>query len=169
MTTNHSTHSTGAEHSGHAGRQGGSHRAEHTKEKSEIPMLDIGKLLERFQVPGIDLPGVAEAQRKNIEALQQANEKAYAGAIALVRRQAEIFQETMASWQEGAKALSGKNPVESATTQMELARKAMEKALGHMRELAEMAAKSHGEAYEIIRKRAEASIQEFRNYLTKKP
>lgn len=169
MSTNHSTHSTGAGHAGHAARKADTQKSAHTQERPGIPTLDIGKLLERFRLPGVDFPALAQAQRKNIEALQQANEKAYAGVIALAQRQAEIFQETMGGWQEAAKELRNKNPAESVAAQADLAGKAVGNALAHMRELAEMAAKSQGEAYEIIRKRAEAGMQEFRDHLNKKP
>jgi phasin family protein len=166
MSTGHHTHET--QHGHHEHRAAGTHAHKPAgaegPAKSEIPVLNVSKLFERFRLPGIDLPALAEAQRKNIEALQEANQKVYRGAIALVQRQAEIFEETMSQWQAAAKELSAKNPVESMTKQADLARKAMENAFGHMRELAEMAAKSQAEAYEIIGKRVRAGIEEFREY-----
>jgi phasin family protein len=169
MSTTHSTDTTSTSHSHSATHaRASAHRAEDTEAKSEIPVLNIGKLLERFKLPGIDLPALAEAQRKNVEALQHANQKAYAGVIALAQRQAEIFQQTMTQWQEAAKELNAKSPAESVAKQADLAKKAIENALAHMRELAEMAATSQREAYEVIRKRVQTGMQEFRDYLNKK-
>jgi phasin family protein len=169
MSTTHSSHttSTSQAHSAtHA--KADTHRKEDTEANSEIPVLNIGKLLERFRLPGIDLPALVETQRKNVEALQQANQKAYAGAIALAQRQAEIFQETMTQWREAAKEINAKTPAESVAKQADLAKKAVENALAHMRELAELAAKSQREAYDVIRKRVQTGMQEFRDYLNKK-
>lgn len=149
MTT-HASHST---------------QKEHTKE----PGFNFEKLCERFRLPGVDVSALMEAQRKNVEALQQANQKAYAGALALAQRQAEILEETVREWQNAAKELTGKGSGENvATKQADLARKAIEQALANMRELAEMAVQSQREAYEVIGKRVQNGIQEFRDYLTKK-
>lgn len=164
MTTTHQTHHD------HDQRPSGTHahKAESHGTKTEIPTLDINKLLEQFRIPGIDLSALAESQRKNLEALQEANRKAYAGAVALVHRQAEIFDETMSEWQAAAKQLAGLSPSESVTKQAELAQKAIESALGHMRELAEIAAKSQAEAYNVIGKRVKTGIEEFQDYFNNK-
>ena len=164
MSSDHRTHDS---HRGHnaSGTRKTAH-AEHAA-KSEIPTLNVGKLLERFKLPGVDFAALADAQRKNVQALQAANEKAYTGAVALVQRQSEIFEETMTQWQKAAKELSAKSPSESLAIQADLARKAIEQALGHMRELAEMAAKSQSEAFEIIGKRVRAGIEEVRGQLKK--
>jgi phasin family protein len=153
MSTAHTTH------------QG--HKAE-AGTKPEVPTVNISELLERFKVPGIDLPALVEAQRKNVEALREANQKAYSGALALAQRQAEIFEKTMHEWQATAKELIAKSSAENtATKQADLARKAIENALANMRELAEMAAKSQAEAYEVIGKRVKTGLAEFQDYLKK--
>lgn len=140
-----------------------------TRTKHEMPVPDIGKLLDHFRLPGIDLPALAEAQRKNIEALTEANQKAYSGALALAQRQAEILEETMGQWQEAAKELTSKSHAEAAAAkQAELARKAIETALANMRELAEMAFNSQAEAYDVIGKRVQQSIKEMRDYMKHK-
>jgi phasin family protein len=142
----------------------------HAKEtKQEIPVVNIPQLLERFKIPGVDLPALMDAQRKNVEALREANQKAYSGAVALAQRQAEIFEKTMQEWQHTAKELTSKSSVENAAAkQADLARKAIENAIGNMRELAEMAAKSQAEAYEVIGKRVKDSLEEFQHYLKKR-
>jgi phasin family protein len=158
MTT-HATHSTTHQ----------THQTHHKENVHKEPLLNLEKLFERFRLPGVDVPALMEAQRKNVEALREANQKAYAGALALAQRQAEILEETVREWQSAAKDLTFKSPAEStAAKQADLARKAVEQALANMRELAEMAVKSQAEAYEVIGKRVQSGIQEFRDYLTKK-
>lgn len=137
--------------------------------KGEIPIVNVEELLERFRLPGIDLPALMDAQRKNVQALQEANQKAYNGALALAQRQVEILEETMRQWQNAAKELTSKTPAESVgAKQVDLAKKAIENALGNMRELAEMAVNSQAQAYDVIGKRVQASIEELREYLNKK-
>jgi phasin family protein len=155
MTTSHTTHSS---------------HATHAKEpERETPVVNVTKLLEQFRIPGVDLPALVETQRKNVQALQEANQKAYSGALALAKRQAEILEETMREWQSAAKELTSKHPVENAVSkQADLAKKAIENALANMRELAEMAVNSQAQAYEVIHKRVQTSIDELRDYLKKR-
>src|SRR5207249_8587274 len=63
------------------------------------PFPDIAKLIERFNMPGLDVSKIMEAQRKNIEALTQANQAAFEGMQGLAKRQMEILQETATEWQ----------------------------------------------------------------------
>lgn len=145
------------------------HKAAEPEAAAEAPVVNIPKLLERFKVPGIDLPALMDAQRKNVEALREANQKAYSGALALAKRQTEILEETMREWQTAAKELTSKSAVEGvAAKQADLAKKAIENAIANMRELAEMAAKSQADAYEVIGKRVRTGIEELRHYLNKK-
>ena len=125
------------------------------------PFPDIAKLMEQFKVPGLDVSRIVEAQRKDIEALTQANQAAYAGVQELAKRQTEILQETMAEWQ-AAMAQAGSTNV---AQQAELAQKAFGKAFANMRELAEMAAKAQTEAWELIQKRFQENLADLRNLL----
>lgn len=156
MITSHTTHSSHSAHGKEAAR--------------EAPIVDIEKLLKQFRIPGVDLPALMEAQRKNVQALQEANRKAYSGALALAKRETEILEETMREWQAAAKEVTSKHPVESAVSkQADLAKKAIENALANMRELAEMAVNSQTQAYEVIGKRVQTSIDELREHLKKRP
>ena len=124
------------------------------------PFLEFGKLMEQFKVPGIDMGAVVEAQRKNIEALTQANQVAYAGMQELVRRQAEILQQTMLQWQSAMAQMGGANPANLAG-QAEAGRQALDKAIASMRELAELAVRSQTQAWEVIQKRTQENIAEL--------
>jgi len=128
------------------------------------PFPDIAKLMEQFKVPGLDVSKIVEAQRKDIEALTQANQAAYAGVQELARRQTEILQETMAEWQAAMSQAAGGDSANMAK-QAELAQQAFGKAFGNMRELAEMAAKSQTQAWEVIQKRFHENLANMRNLM----
>ena len=123
---------------------------------SQTPAFDFTKMLQQFQIPGVDFTSIIERERKNIEALAEANRIAFEGWQGLVRRQSEILQDSMKRAVEDAKNQTAlKNGAE-------LARSAFETALGNMRELAEMAAKSQRDAFEVIRKRVEENMSALR-------
>ena len=120
------------------------------------PGFDFTKLLQPFKIPGVDFSSMVERERKNIEALAQANRIAFEGWQNLVRRQSEILQDSMKRAVDDAKSQTVlKNGAE-------LARSAFETALANMRELAEMATKSQKDAFEVIRKRVEENMNALR-------
>jgi len=123
---------------------------------SPTAAFDFTKMLQQFQIPGVDFASIIERERKNIEALAEANRIAFEGWQNLVRRQSEILQDSMKRAVEDAKNQTAlKNGAE-------LARSAFETALANMRELAEMAAKSQRDAFEVIRKRVEENMNALR-------
>lgn len=131
------------------------------KSKSPWPNLDIGELFKQFQIPGVDVNKLMEAQRDNIKALQEANQTAFAGWQNLMTRQTELLREAFESWQAAVGDTVKAPPAEMAQKQIEHGQKAVEKALANMRELAEMAIKSQSDAADVIRKRFEAGLKEL--------
>jgi phasin family protein len=126
----------------------------------QTPAFDFTKMLQQFKIPGVDFSSIVERERKNIEALAEANRIAFEGWQNLVRRQSEILQDSMKRAVEESR---NQNALKNGA---ELARSAFETALGNMRELAEMAAKSQRDAFEVIRKRVEENMNALRG---KKP
>src|SRR5216684_494833 len=55
--------------------------------------FDMSKAFGEMKLPGIDVEAVAASQRKNLEALTQANQLAVEGAQSLARRQVEIARQ----------------------------------------------------------------------------
>jgi phasin family protein len=126
----------------------------------QTPAFDFSKMLQQFKIPGVDFSSIVERERKNIEALAEANRIAFEGWQNLVRRQSEILQDSMKRAVEESR---NQNALKNGA---EIARSAFETALGNMRELAEMAAKSQRDAFEVIRKRVEENMNALRG---KKP
>jgi phasin family protein len=60
------------------------------------------------------------------------------------------------------------SPEDKAARQTELTKEAFKSAIANMRELAEMVAKSQGEAFEVINKRVTDSLDELRDTMAKK-
>jgi len=121
-------------------------------EFGKMPSFDFTKLMQDFKLPGIDLAKIMDREKKNIEALTEANRVAFEGWQALARRQAEILQESI---KQAVGTVQGED---AGTRRMDLAAHAFETTLSNMRELAEMAVKSQTEAFDIIRKRVEENL-----------
>ena len=122
----------------------------------QTPAFDFTKMLQQFRIPGVDFASIIERERKNIEALAEANRIAFEGWQNLVRRQSEILQDSM------KRAVADAQNQNLLKDGAELARNAFQAALTNMRELAEMAVKSQSEAFEVIRKRVGENIDALR-------
>ena len=129
---------------------------------------DLTNKLKDYRLAGIDFEAVVASQRSNVEALANATRVAFEGAQAVAKRQAEILQETMnqtaKSFDELTKAGS---PSEVAAKQAELAKEAFEKALGNMRELAEMVTKAQQGAIDTMSGRMSKSLDEIKEMALK--
>jgi phasin family protein len=130
------------------------------------PFGDLQKMIEQFKMPGVDMSAIVESRRKDIEALMEANKAAYESMQALARKQAEILSQTMQGMQEAAKGAAGAagNPAK----QTENVRKAFEKTLTDMKELAEMARRSQSDAMAHITQRGNEHMQEIRKMMLPK-
>ena len=127
--------------------------------------LDVTKLFADFRFRPFDVEAVWSAQRRNIEALSQANQAAVEGVQALARRNIELTRETF----EGLSALMRdlSQPVSAEdriTKNTEYAKKLLEKGVNHSRELATIAAKAGTDAAEILQRRATESLDEIRSF-----
>jgi phasin family protein len=122
----------------------------------KMPNFDFTKLMSDFKLPGVDLATIMDREKKNIEALTKANRVAFQGWQALVHRQAEILQDSI------KRAVDTVQGEDAGTRRMDLAAHAFETALSNMRELAEMAAKSQKETFDIIRQRVEDNLAALR-------
>jgi len=132
-------------------------------------MMDPSKLMGDFKMSGVDTEKLMASQRRNLEALTAANQLAIEGMQAIARRQAEIFRQVMEEGGAAMKDVMGVgSPEDKAARQTELTKEAFKRAIGNMRELAEMVAKSQNEAFEVINKRVADSLDELRDTMAKK-
>ena len=129
------------------------------------PFADLTKMLEQFKVPGVDMSSIVESRRKDIEAIVEANKTAYESMQALARKQTEMLTQAMQDIQQAARDASTGVAFTDPAKASAAARKAIEKAIADMKELAELLAKSNTEAAEIVSKRVSASFDELKGAL----
>ena len=127
--------------------------------------FDMTKMFADFRFRPYDVEAVWAAQRRNIEALSQANQAAVEGVNALARRQMELTRETF----EGFSALL-RDLTQPASTEDRIAKNTeyvkdmLAKGVSHGRELATIATKAGTDAAEILHKRASESLDEIRSF-----
>jgi phasin family protein len=126
---------------------------------------DLTKMLEQFKVPGVDTKEIVDARRKDIDALVQANQAIYDGMQALANKQGELLKAAMEDIQSAVKGASGGVGVGDPGKQGELARKAYEKVLGDMKDLAEIARESQADAMAKITKRGTEHLDEVKKMM----
>ncbi|MFS4439613.1 phasin family protein [Paracoccaceae bacterium GXU_MW_L88] len=121
---------------------------------------DMFKTWQNMNVPGYKPEQFMEAQRKNMEALVEANKAAAAGYQDLFQKQVKLFEETMKEAQDKFGKFDASQSL-NAEKQAEAMRLAFEKGVANMTELAETAQKANREAYDIVSARVQESINEI--------
>ena len=143
-----------------AGKSAGAKRA------TALPTLaDLGKLVGRLQLPGIDLKAIVESQRKDMEALAEANRQAFEGIKALAQRRNEILKEALTEWQAAMKDATGKDAL---SKNAERARQGVKQAVDRFRELAEMEAETRRKSWKVLQDRFQENLQNLQNLLKAK-
>ena len=128
------------------------------------PEADMMKMLAEFRWPGMpDMEQLAAAQRRNFEALSAANKVALEGAQAVARRHTEIMQQSMSEMTQAMQSMAGaQDPQAGATKQAEMLKSAYERAVGNMREVADLIQKSNTEALSLLNQRFTEAMDEVK-------
>jgi len=134
------------------------------------PLKNLKAMTDRLQ--DLNLTGGAskllESGQKDLQALMQANEKSYQGLQTVVQRQTEMIKSAIAEWQTAAKEMPGKDAKANLAKLDELGRQSFQRAIDDIKELANLAAKSQADAFELVRQRIQANVDEVTKMLQRK-
>lgn len=109
-----------------------------------------------------DFNQLFSTQRRNIEALSEANQAVVEGCQAVSRCQAEAVRSNVESMLKTSKDMfTGGTPEVSITKQADFAKSLFENTLANLREMSEMVTKSSFEAFDVLNRRAAESLEEF--------
>jgi phasin family protein len=149
-----------------AGATGKATSAAGAKRTMTMPSFaDLGKLVGNFKMPGVDVKAIVESQRKDMEALAEANRQAYEGIKALAKRRNEILQEALGEWQAAMKDATGKDAM---SKNAERAKQGVKQAIDRFRELAEMEAETRRKSWKVLQDRFQENVQNLQNVLKAK-
>ena len=138
----------------------------HAKSMTE----DIGKMFGGMKLPAMpDTEALLAAHKRNLETLTAANKVAMEGAQAVVRRNMEIMQQSMAEMGETMRAMTtgDSSPQDRATRQAELLKRAYERTVANAKELGEMIQKANTEAMNVLNARVTEAIAEVKALMDK--
>src|ERR1700743_3677653 len=109
--------------------------------------FDVTKMFADFRLRPFDVEAVWAAQRRNLEALSQANQLAVEGMHALTKRQIELTQQAVEDFSSHVREMTQPSSTEDRIAkQTEFTKKMIDKGLTHGREVAALAAKAGTEA-----------------------
>jgi len=129
---------------------------------------DFAKTFEQFQNMPFDMNSIMETQRKNVEAITQAQQLATENLQDIMQRQTEILSQIVGDNSSLAKEMMGEGtPEEKISKNADLFKKVYERTVRNMQELSEIISKSNTEAGSIINKRVSASINEIKTSMEK--
>lgn len=131
---------------------------------------DFKKLVEKYQLPGLDVSALMDWQRKDIEALTEANRQAFEGMKALVERRTEIMRDAFTEWQAAMKEAT--NPAafgpDAVSRQTEAAKQSVESALANFRELAQLETQARTNAWKVVQDRIQENLGNLQKLLQPK-
>ena len=132
---------------------------------SIFSFTDFSKLFEQYKLPGVDFQGMIEAQRKDMEALAEANRQALEGYKTLIEKRNAQLGESLAQWQDAMK--TGVN-ADALTRQSELFQNGVKQALANFRELAELEASTRNKTWSVVQQRFQENVAELQKLLQPK-
>jgi phasin family protein len=131
------------------------------------PFAALARNLESFKVPGLNVAAIAETHHADIEAVTRANQASYEAMQAIAAKQSDMLAAAMRDAQQATQAFGGAGSTD-AHERAVVAKKAYDKAVADLAELAEITRKAQTETLAIVSKRAEEQMAEFMKLLTPK-
>lgn len=131
--------------------------------------FDFRRVMGEWKIPNIDLEAMAQAQRRNLEALTQANQLALESTQSWVKRNLELARQSMEDLQAMLSEMTKPDGSMEDRLQRhaEFSRKAIEKGLENFRDLAELVTKANADAMNVIAKRVSEGLDEVRELAKK--
>ena len=120
---------------------------------------DFGKSMN---LPTPDINGMLDYHRKNLQALQAATQVGTSNAQALMDKQRDSLEKTLADISDTVQSASlGADPADMMQAPVEIARRAFETTLENTREMAEIVQKGNEDTFNILKDRVMEGVEEL--------
>ena len=131
--------------------------------------FDAQKLMADFKLPNVDSGAVIDLFQRNVEAVVNANQTAFAGFQAISQRQGELVSTTVETSSKSIQDVRATEALEERLAkQTAFIKDSYAEAVSNAKELSDMMATASGDALDIISKRATATLDEVTTIITKK-
>lgn len=131
---------------------------------------EMMRIFSSMKMPSMEhFHALAEAQKRNMDAMVAANRVALEGAQTIARRNLELMQQTMGEMAEAMKGLTSLDgtPATKAAQHADVMKAGYERAMTSMKELADLIQKANGEALEVLNRRFTEAMEEMRRMMQK--
>ena len=136
-----------------------------TKKANSVKMFDFQSMFHNAKIPGFDIDAIIAAQKKNVEAVFGANQTVAEGFQAITKRQLEVAQTMVQDTGVRMADLMGATALEERMAkQAELAKSGIEQASQSMREVSGVLGKAQTEAFALIKRRMDESLDEIKDF-----
>lgn len=141
---------------------GGSESPAPTAPLQEAFAQTLQSASERLQ--SLNLTGTAaqllDNGRKDIETLVEINKRSFQTLQSVVQRQTETLRQSITEWQGTVSSGQGQDLPATLAALDAKGKAAFQQALDDIRELAEVAAKSQSEAFDVVRQRIQDNVEQ---------
>lgn len=129
---------------------------------------DFSKFFEGYNASPIDMKTFLETQRKNLQAVSEAQQSALEGIQAIAQRQTELISQFVEDNSSIAKqALSEGTPEEKIAQNADIFKSTYERNVNSLQEMSELIGESNQKATGILNKRVSASVNELKSAIKK--
>ena len=127
--------------------------------------FDVTKMMADFRFRPFDVEALMACQRRNLEALTQANQLTVEAVQAVARRQIEIARQTLEDMSTLLRDLAQPASTEDRSAKnTEYAKQILEKSVSNGREITLLATKAGTEAADVLHRRACEGLDEIRDF-----
>ena len=129
---------------------------------------DFSKFFDNYQGMPFDMTSFLETQRRNMQALTEAQQCSMERFQAIAQRQSEILSQMVEDNASLAKQMMTEGtPEEKIAKNAKIFKSVYERTVENLKDLADMVSKSNQEATDIINKRVTATMSEIQSSLEK--
>ncbi|MEM7289236.1 MAG: TIGR01841 family phasin [Pseudomonadota bacterium] len=134
------------------------------------PFMDMfQKFGENLKLPTPDVTAVVNYHRNNIQAMTEVAQVASSGTQAMMTKQREILEETLAEITDMIQdSTQSKDPSKIMSNQMEFTKKSFDATIKNTTEMGEILRDTNMKSYEILKNRVQESIEEIRDGMSSK-
>lgn len=132
-------------------------------------MMDMSKCMDGCcKMPNVDVEAMMATQRKNVEAIASANQKAFESMQAFMQRQAELARQSFEATSNLVQAvIAAPTPEEKVAKQVEATKTTIESCVSSLKELSELLSQNQLSTVQAISSRACESMDEMQNAIKK--
>lgn len=131
-------------------------------ETPKNPFMDMFQNFgQQMNIPGPDLSDMMDAHRKNLQALQAATQIGTSSAQAMMDKQREVLESTLAEIADTVQNASSSDPSGMMMAPMELAKKSFDATIKNATEMAEIVKQGNMDAFNVVKDRVMESVEEM--------